>query len=113
MEYSFTEIAPRLYRGTLSGRGDAAAIDGVEAAFTASITNGARNTILDLSGVPFMGSLGIRMLLSCSRVMARRDAKLVLFGVQPMVMDVFKVMALPDLIPIVDTEEAALALINA
>ena len=43
--------------------------------------------------------------------MARRGIKLVLFGVQPMVMEVFETMALSQLIPIVQDEPAAVALL--
>ena len=113
MEFMLSEIAPNVSRVILRGRGDAAGIDAVEMSFTASVVNGGANTVLDMSEVPFMGSLGIRMLISCGRVMARRGIKLVLFGVQPLVMEVFETMALSQLIPIAPDEPAAVALLAA
>ena len=112
MEYTVTELSPNLNRVTLSGRGDAAGIDKVETAFTAVVGNSTRSAVLDLSAVPFMGSLGIRMLLSCGRVMARRGAKMVIFGVQPAVMEVFEIMALPKMITIAPDEETARTLVG-
>jgi anti-anti-sigma factor len=111
MEFSFTELSPTLHRAALKGRADAASVDRVEAGFTASIAGIDGNVAVDLGGVTFMGSLGIRMLCREARVLARRGNKMVLFGVQPMVMEVFDAMALHELIPIASDEPEALAII--
>ena len=113
MDFSVTEIAPEICRVALRGRGDASGVDSVETGFTAAVSQSGCHAALDLAEVPFMGSLGIRMLIACARVMTRRGRKLVLFAVQPMVMEVFETVALSDLIPIASDEAAALALITA
>ena len=112
MELLLTEIAPNVCRVSLRGRGDAAGIDAVETGLTQAVADAKRSALLDMREVAFMGSLGIRMLIRVGRALARGGAKLVLYGVQPMVMEVFETMALAELIPIVPDEASALALVR-
>jgi anti-anti-sigma factor len=113
MEFALTEIAPAVHRVTLRGRADAASVDRIESDFGAAILNLNGSVIVDLRGMTFIGSLGIRMLCREARVLARRSAKMVLFGVQPMVMEVFDAMSLHELIPIAADEAEALATLTA
>ncbi len=113
MEFTLSDITPDISRVVISGRGDAAGIDAVELKFTAALVGAERHIVLDLAAVPFMGSLGIRMLIGTGRVLARRGRKLVICSVQPMVMEVFEAMALSDLIPIRADEKAALDAMDA
>jgi anti-anti-sigma factor len=69
----------------------------------------AQNTIVDLSKVSFIASLGIRMLLTTARGLAGRGAKFVMYGANPAVMEIFETTALSDIIPILNTEAEALA----
>lgn len=93
----------------LKGRLDAAGAEAVEAALAAQVGAAARHVLLDLAGVSFAGSLGIRMLISAARVATRRGHRLVLVAPQPQVAEVFGIVALDDLIPVVPDEAAALA----
>ncbi len=113
MEFDISECGDTARKVILRGRGDAPGIDSVETRFTAALSGAGRSAAVDLSAVPFMGSLGIRMLISVARVLSRRGSKMVLFGVQPMVMDVFETVALADIIPIASTEAEAMALLGA
>jgi anti-anti-sigma factor len=109
------EIAPAVAgvtRVVLNGRADAAAIDLVEAGMTARLRDAEGHLVMDLAGVPFMGSLGIRLLISLARMVARRGARMVMTGVQPQVLEVFETMALLDLIPHAPDHDAALALLG-
>jgi anti-anti-sigma factor len=95
-------------RYELSGRLDSAAVEQIEAKLTASARGRSGDVVFDLHLVPFIGSLGIRMLISAARILQRQGRKLVLAGVQPQVMDVFETVALSDLIPIAaNADEAA------
>lgn len=111
MQFEIASIGPGVSRVVLSGRADAAAVDGIEAALSAHIRQIDGHVVLDLAGVPFMGSLGIRLLISLARMIARRSARIAMTGVQPQVLEVFETMALLDLIPHAPDHDAALALL--
>lgn len=111
MLFEIVPLGPAVSRVALSGRADAAAVDGIEAALTAQLRQTDGSVVLDLTGVPFMGSLGIRLLISMARTVARRSARIVMTGVQPQVLEVFETMALLDLIPHAPDHDAALALL--
>jgi len=96
-------------RGRLDGPGAAL----IELPFTAALGGLARPVMLDMSGVSFVGSLGIRLLLSVARAVTRKGQQIVIFAVQPAVAEVFETVALTELIPIEASEFAALARITA
>lgn len=93
----------------MSGRLDTANVSQVETSFIAGIVPKAQHTVLDLSNVTFIASLGIRMLLSAARVLNRRGAKFVMYGAKPAVMDIIETTALSDIIPLLGTEADAMA----
>jgi anti-anti-sigma factor len=96
-----------------SGRLDSPAVDKIETRFVATIVPAARQAIVDLSQVDFIGSLGVRMLISAARSAARNGGRMILFAPTEAVREVFEHVALADLIPIRDTEADALAALNA
>jgi anti-anti-sigma factor len=93
----------------MSGRLDTANVGQVETSFIAGIVPKAQHTVLDLTHVTFIASLGIRMLLSAARVLNRRGAKFVMYGATPAVMDIIETTALSDIIPLLGTEADAMA----
>lgn len=112
MKFEIAPVAPGVTRVVLDGRADAAAIDLVEDALTARLRETEGHLVVDLSRVPFMGSLGIRLLINLARMAARRGARIAMTGVQPQVLEVFETMALLDLIPLAPDHDAALALLG-
>lgn len=113
MEFQVTELDPELNRVTLTGRLDAEGCAKAELPFTAAVGSAGRHAVLDLGAVGFVGSLGIRMLISVARVLHRKGRTMVLYGVRPEVAEVFDTVALDQLIPIVGTEAEARARIAA
>jgi anti-anti-sigma factor len=110
MQMEIIELAPDVNRILLDGRLDAAGTGAIELRFTASISPVDRHVVLDLGAVPFVSSLGIRLLLTVARTLHRRGRKLVIVNVQPAVMSVFETVALGSLIPIAADDAEALAL---
>ena len=105
---SFSEFAmDDVVRFELNGRLDAAGADQIEAPLTASVRKGDRNVLIDLADVPFVGSLGIRVLVMAARILQRAGRTMVLTGVQPQVMDVFETVSLGELIPIAANPDEA------
>ena len=96
----------------LSGRMDVTSVPAAEIAFTATVA-ASRQVVLDLSGVTFLSSLGVRLLLASTRVVTRRGGRVALFGAQPFVAEVLAMTGLTQVLPVVPTEAAALALMAA
>ena len=99
-------------RVVLVGRLDTAGVDVVETRFGAAIVPNGKNTIVDLSGVTFLASMGIRMLISTTRALSRKGGKLVMYGATPGVYDVIETTALTDIIPLASSENDALGLVG-
>jgi anti-anti-sigma factor len=110
MQMDIVELAPDVNRVVLDGRLDAAGTGAIELRFTASIAPMDRHVLLDLAAVPFVSSLGIRLLLTVARTLRRRGRNLIILNVQPSVMTVFETVALGTLIPIAGDEAEALTL---
>jgi anti-anti-sigma factor len=106
-------LGERLVKVTLVGRLDTPGVDRLETRFVAHLVPGSNNAIIDLSGVDFVASMGIRMLVSAARSLRTRQAKLALFGTQHQVQEVFDAVALHKIIPICVTEADALAAVSA
>lgn len=112
MSVVITEVSG-VTKAELSGRLDTANVNQIETSFIAGIVPKAQHTVVDLTNVTFIASLGIRMLLSAARVLSRRDAKFVLYGASPAVMDVIETTALSDIITVLGTEDDAMAAVAA
>ena len=107
MRFEVVEISPAANKVILVGRLDATTVGQVETGFTAAVAASGRSAVLDLTGLEFLSSLGIRLLLSSARVVSRRGGKVVLFGAQHMVAEVLEAMALEEVLPLVPTEAEA------
>jgi anti-sigma B factor antagonist len=67
---------------------------------------------VDLGPVDFLSSSGVAILVGLKRRVDGRGGKLALFQIQPIVLDVLRVVRLHQYFSIVDDEAAALALIR-
>lgn len=94
----------------LAGRFDAPGAEQIGTRFTAAAGGAAGlRVIVDLSGVEFLASMGMRLLISSARAQHGRGGRLALFGAPPLVAEVLEQAALDQIIPIVPTEAEALA----
>lgn len=109
MELTVTDLPGHVTRVKLDGRLDAQGADRVGLRFSAAVAAPGRNAIVDLSGVSFMASMGLRLLISSARALSQKGGKLVLFGATDLVQEVLDDTALNQIIPIVATEADALA----
>jgi anti-anti-sigma factor len=97
----------------LQGRLDTPGVDQIETKFTASVVPTGKHALVDLSGVTFVSSMGIRMLIGTARSMNLKKGKMILFGAQPLVKESLDHVAINDVIPLVATEAEALELLKA
>ncbi|MBY0333342.1 MAG: STAS domain-containing protein [Acetobacteraceae bacterium] len=95
----------------LIGRMDGPGCERIETSFTAASSAAAAHVLVDMSEVDYVGSLGIRLLISNARVVHRRGRKIVIIGAQPQPQDVFETVALADLIPIARDDAEAVGLL--
>lgn len=97
----------------LDGRLDTAGVGAIELAFTAMIVPQRRSAIVDLGGVSFLASLGVRMFISTARAVAAKGNRMVLYQATPAVAEIIDTTGLGDIIGIAETESEAIALAKA
>lgn len=96
----------------LSGRLDAVGVDQVGTRFQALTSARGQHTVIDMSGVEFIGSLGLGMLLSVARSLHKRGARAVIVNPQPFVWKLLETAHMPAVIPVVSTIPEAEALLK-
>lgn len=113
MELVVVEIGPAATCVRLEGRLDAAGADAIGVRFSAAVASPGRHAVIDLSGVSFLASMGIRLLISTARALYTKGSMLVLYGAQGPVLEVLQEASIDQIIPISATREEALALLPA
>jgi anti-anti-sigma factor len=111
MEMQYNDIGT-VRKIVFVGRLDSPGVDRVETRFGAAVVAAGKNTVVDLSQVTFLASLGIRMLITTARSLSRKRARLVMYGATPAVMEVIDTTSLHDIIPVAGTEDEAIALVS-
>lgn len=104
-----TQVTDNIIRVALTGRLDTPGVDSVETRFVASLVPAGKSAVVDMSGVTFVASMGIRMLISVARSLKQRHAHLALYNPQPLVKETLDSVSLSEIIPVVDDEAAAIA----
>ena len=111
MNISTDEMDAGVTRVVLDGRMDiegAAKID-----LKMNIIGGtAKFLLLDLQGVTFIGSMGLRSVVVPAKNVHRRGGKVVLFAPQPLVEEVIKACSIDQIIPIRHDLESALEILK-
>ena len=96
----------------LIGRLDTPGVDSVETQLTAHLVPRGGPAMIDLSQVTFIGSGGIRMFITIARALSRKGGKLVLYGAQPLVAQVFETTSLNQIVPVRSDATAAAAAVR-
>lgn len=112
MEFAVTEQSG-VTKAALDGRLDTANVEKIEQDFAASIVAQGKNTMVDLSKVSFIASLGIRLLLTTARSLGKSGSRLVMFGATPAVSEILETTALSDIIPVFLSEEEAIGALSS
>ena len=110
MQIKIVDDACNTAKVVLSGKLD---ISGAEtiALPLATLAGGKSGVVLDMAGVTFLASIGIRHLVSASKALTRRGGRLVLLNPTPMVTDVLTTSGVLELMAIARSDaEAATAL---
>lgn len=92
----------------IKGRLDAISSPTAEKKVFDCINNGQNKLLLDFSGVSYLSSAGMRMLLSTTKKLKTLSGKLVVCCISSNVMDVLKMSGFDHVLEIAKTEEEAL-----
>ena len=112
MEMKFTDGPDGIVEVALAGRLDTPGVAQIELRFTATLVPRAVRAIVDMSKIEFIGSMGIRMLISVARALAKKQGKLVLYAPQALVQEVFDNVSLGEIIAVKPDILSALAAAN-
>ena len=112
MEMQLSDVGD-IRKITLTGRMDSDGVEVIETRFSAALVPVGKSAVVDLSGVPFLASLGIRMFISTTRALSWKGAKLAIYGATPAVMEIIESMGMGDVVAVTTSESEAIALVSA
>jgi anti-anti-sigma factor len=100
MEMQVTAISAVSAKVVLTGRLDLAGSAKIDLPFSAAAGSN-RNVLVDMSGVTFVASIGIRTLVLGAKTVQRRGGKFLIVAPRPDVAEVLTVTGVDELMPIV------------
>src|SRR5262245_1070278 len=98
MRVSVSDLEGNTKKVTLVGKLDIKGAEVIDIPL-ATVAGSRANVIVDMTGVEFIASIGIRHLVMAAKAVARGAGKLVLLGPAPMVTEVLVASGLEDLLP--------------
>jgi len=108
MKVSVEPTKTGIARIVLDGRLDVAGTQAAEAEFNAAVSAGP-NVIVDLGNVPFIASVGIRMLVAGTCTQKSLGGKMVMMGPDEVTRKILKTTGIDQLVPVRASLEEALA----
>ncbi|MFA6714405.1 MAG: STAS domain-containing protein [Victivallales bacterium] len=109
MKLTQLESTDKITNLLLSGSLDVAGIKDVEMDF-ARLASGNRTVVVDFSGVIFIASLGMRMLLSAAKKLDSEGGRLILHSVPPLVETALETAGLTKVLPVAKDAPDAISL---
>lgn len=109
LQYSELENGIRLIK--LSGKLDIDGTGEIETRFREYCSGEKARVAVDLSGVDFLASIGIRLLTLTAKSIASRGGRMVLLNPTPDVQNVLEITGIPAVIPIYSNFESAEAVL--
>ncbi|OPY47005.1 MAG: STAS domain protein [Methanosaeta sp. PtaU1.Bin028] len=98
-----------VYIVSIEGRMDTANSKDVESRLDQVIGDKREKMLIDLAGVDYISSVGLRVLLASLKRHRERRGKMALISLQPFVQDVFRITGLEKIFPIYSSEAEAMA----
>jgi len=108
MDIAISDFGSAAKRVILKGKLDIAGAQKIELPL-ATMAGTRSNLVIDMVGVDFIASIGIRQLVMAAKAVARGAGRLVLLAPTPAVTDVLESSGLIDLLPVVRSEDEARA----
>ena|SRR5690606_17470538 len=98
---------------SLSGQINSANASTVESGLLAFVEQGERLCVLDLDGVDYISSAGLRVILMLAKRLKEKSGRLVLCGLQPLVHEVFDVSGFLSILDVTTDRNVAVAQLAA
>jgi anti-anti-sigma factor len=111
MEIRVSQFGELGTKVVLVGKLDISGAEKIDAPL-AKVAESQGNIVVDMTGVDFIASIGIRHLVMAAKTVARRAGMLVLLDPNPVVTEVLITSGLQAILPIVRSEEEARALLT-
>lgn len=111
MPFEVREVSAGVAKVVLSGRLDFANAQAIDGPLN-EVAAANRSMIIDLSGVEFMASLGLRTLIKCAKTINRKQGRLALLSPRPVVAEIIQISGIEDMIPVFRSEAEALAAVS-
>src|SRR5262245_46104751 len=108
MEVAVSDFGDTAKRIALTGKLDIAGAEKLELTL-AALAGTRTNIVVDMGGVDFIASIGMRHLVMAAKAVGRASCKLVLLDPTPAVTEALLIAGLNDIMPIVHSEEEARA----
>ena len=108
MEVTVIESTDGFTRVAIHGHLDVAGVGAATIVFDRDVVTRRHPTIVDLSDVAFIASLGMGLLVAAAKALHRHGAQLVLLAPQALVADSLRTAGLDGVLPIANDEETAL-----
>jgi len=112
MQLKILRDDPTITHIAILGRLDVQGVNKLQYEFMHQTTSQPKSTLVDLSQVTFVASLGIGMLLGAAKYLERHGAKMVLLNPSALVRTALETANLERVIPIADEENAAMELLR-
>lgn len=109
MDMLVLEKTPTCTEVALRGRLDTAGAAQIDLAFTSAVAPRRVHAIVDLSGVEFISSMGLRMLISVARALAANRSKMIVHSASELVAEAIDMAAIDELVALVPDRTSALA----
>jgi anti-sigma B factor antagonist len=111
MHIETEELKDGILKVGLHGRMDAAGVETIALPLTSMTAPAGRLVIVDLSGVDFLASIGVRVLLQNARALSLRGGAMVLCGAMPLVAQVLESAGVANVVVVCPDMNAARAAI--
>jgi anti-sigma B factor antagonist len=92
----------------LDGKMDVSGVQEMESKFISLVASGKKNALVDISGVSFVGSMGLRVFLTAAKSLSWEKKSLILLNPQPMVNEVLEASSFQDVVAIEHNYQSAL-----
>lgn len=112
MPMTVEELDNGVTKVVITGRIDIAGAQEID--LPLNVVGGSRRAVvIDLTGVTFMASMGLRGLVMCANSIHSKRGKVSMFGPPDSVAEVIRTMGIDELIPLLSSEAEAIAAVTA
>ena len=113
MEVTSTDLPDGIRKIDLAGRLDIEGSDAINLKFTVLVSAQETRSVIDMTGVPFLASIGLATLVRGAKAARLRGGNMVLLNPQPNVAKVLVATQIDQLIPVCYSLEEALVQLRA